>query len=151
MDEIQLLFISQETEDEFECVLTQENQYAMSFLLNGSQTYDLMYYYKSYKEYEIAEIPDYYECGTESLWDVTYDMIVRSEPTNKKLTPLFGDMDETELEQQNFVSDIFPGMSEDDVIDWYYNKIKEIRKKQIEDDWSPFVNGTKNKSSKKNI
>lgn len=58
-------------------------------------------------------------------------------------------MDETELEQQNFVSDIFPGMSEDDVIDWYYNKIKEIRKKQIEDDWSPFVNGTKNKSSKK--
>lgn len=149
MDEIQLLFISQETEDEFECVLTQENQYAMSFLLNGSQTYDLMYYYKSYKEYEIAEIPDYYECGTESLWDVTYDMIVRSEPTNKKLTPLFGDMDETELEQQNFVSDIFPGMSEDDVIDWYYNKIKEIRKKQIEDDWSPFVNGTKNKSSKK--
>lgn len=33
MDEIQLLFISQETEDEFECVLTQENQYAMSFLL----------------------------------------------------------------------------------------------------------------------
>ena len=68
MDEIQLLFISQETEDEFECVLTQENQYAMSFLLNGSQTYDLMYYYKSYKEYEIAEIPDYYECGTESLW-----------------------------------------------------------------------------------
>lgn len=62
MDEIQLLFISQETEDEFECVLTQENQYAMSFLLNGSQTYDLMYYYKSYKEYEIAEIPDYYEC-----------------------------------------------------------------------------------------
>ena len=29
MDEIQLLFISQETEDEFECVLTQENQYAM--------------------------------------------------------------------------------------------------------------------------
>lgn len=149
MDEIQLLFISQETEDEFECVLTQENQYAMSFLLNGSQTYDLMYYYKSYKEYEIAEIPDYYECGTESLWDVTYDMIVRSEPTNKKLTPLFGDMDETELEQQNFVSDIFPGMSEDDVIDWYYNKIKEIRKKQIEDDWSPFVNGTKNKSSKR--
>lgn len=149
MDEIQLLFISQETEDEFECVLTHENQYAMSFLLNGSQTYDLMYYYKSYKEYEIAEIPDYYECGTESLWNVTYDMIVRSEPTNKKLTPLFGDMDETELEQKNFASDIFPDMSEDDVIDWYYNKIKEIRKKQIEDDWSPFVNGTKNKSSKK--
>lgn len=59
-------------------------------LLNGSQTYDLMYYYKSYKEYEIAEIPDYYECGTESLWDVTYDMIVRSEPTNKNLHRYLG-------------------------------------------------------------
>lgn len=130
-DEIQLLFYN--FDDEYECVLSERNQYTISFSLKGNCTYSLMYYYKSYETYELEALQDTFVCEDGTLWKLEVDMVERTTPVEKKLFPLFGDMTEEELEEVDiFFSNLFPDMTESEVLNWYYEQIKSLENAETE-------------------
>lgn len=129
-DEMQCLLVSVDGEREYEFSLSPDNDYTASLSLAGNTTYDLNYYYKSYEEYEIEELQEQYKCESNTPWNLEYNIIKRETPVTKELVPLNGDMTEDEVKKESFKSDIYPNMTEDEVVQSYYDEIHAIADKE---------------------
>lgn len=149
-DDIQFLFVSEDGEYEYEITLSEDNAYTASFTAEGNTTYRLMYYYESYKTYEIEELKEEYVCENGTLWNLNYNVINRINPVESTLVPLWGDMSEEaeSLRKEEFESSVFPNMTQEDVVEWYYENVKDVIESNArEDAFSSITNGIRNETS----
>ena len=150
-DEIQFLFISEDGENEYEVTLSKSNDYTTSFTAEGNTTYRLMYYYESYTTYEIEELKEEYVCENGTLWNLNYNVINRINPVESTLVPLWGDMSEEEaesLQKEEFESSVFPDMTQEDVVEWYYENVKDVIESNAKENaFSAITKGIRNETS----
>lgn len=153
-DEVQLLLVSKNGAYEYDISLNESNSYTASVEVYGNTTYQLFYYYDSYESYEIEGLQEEFVCENGSLWNLNYNVIERISPVEKNLFPLGGDMTEEEvtaLESSRFESSVFPNMSDEDVVSWYYAEVQRIveeKSSHREDAFAPIINGIYNETTK---